>query len=82
MDREITRYKIIEALKNIYVFIEDYVDDVDLDTYIEDSIQFMSFVVAIEEAFNIEFPAEMLVFDNFKSIETIVVVIEEYLKIK
>ena len=42
-----------------------------MTNYIEDSIQFMSFVVKLEEEFEIEFPNELLIFDNFKTLDSI-----------
>ena len=47
------------------------------ETYIEDSIQFMSFIVELEQIFNIEFPPELLLFENFKTINNISLIIEE-----
>lgn len=79
MDKSQIRKNVIEALANVYIFIEDTDEDTYLDAYIEDSIQFMSFVVQLEEIFAIEFPAQIAFLDNFKTLNTICILIEELL---
>ena len=82
MERIVIRDRIISALSTVYIFVENQNTDIDLEPYIEDSIQFMSLVVALEETFGIEFPANMLLLENFKSVDTIAVIVEELLAIK
>ena len=83
MDKIIFREKIIEALSNVSIFIDETeAEDVDLDNYIEDSIHFMTMVIQIEETFDIEFPSELLTFENFSSINSICLLVEEVYKIE
>jgi len=78
MDKLLIRDNIIQALAKVFIFVDSTEnEDVDLETYIEDSIQFMSFIVELEQIFNIEFPPELLLFDNFKTINNISLIIEE-----
>ncbi|MFR1517952.1 MAG: phosphopantetheine-binding protein [Clostridia bacterium] len=78
MDKSLIRNNIIQALAKVFIFVDSAEnEDVDLETYIDDSIQFMSFIVELEQIFNIEFPPELLLFDNFKTINNISLIIEE-----
>lgn len=78
MDKSLIRDNIIQALAKVFIFDDSTEnEDVDLETYIEDSIQFMSFIVELEQIFNIEFPPELLLFENFKTINNISLIIEE-----
>lgn len=78
MEKIKIRNNIILALSKVFIFIDTVeTEDVDLEMYIENSIQFMSFVLELEQIFNIEFPPELLLFDNFKSINSISLMIEE-----
>lgn len=78
MDKSLIRDNIIQALAKVFIFVDSTEnEDVDLETYIEDSIQFMSFIVKLEQIFNIEFPPELLLFENFKTINNISLIIEE-----
>ncbi len=61
---------ILKALENVGIFIEKP-DEVDLSNFFESSIQFMTFIVEIEDIFQIEIPNELLVFENFTSVEKI-----------
>ena len=76
------RENIILALSKVFIFI-DYGEneDINLETYIEDSIQFMSFVVELEQIFDIEFPEELLLFENFKTLSSISLIIKELLEL-
>lgn len=76
------RSKVISALSKIYVFIDESEDEnVNLESYIEDSIQFMSFIVELEEIFDVEIPAELLHFDNFKMLDDTCAILEELLEV-
>ena len=78
MDKSLIRDNIIQALAKVFIFVDSTEnEDVDLETYIEDSIQFMSFIVELEQIFNIEFPPELLLIENFKTINNISLIIEE-----
>ncbi len=72
---------IIKALEQSFIFIDDSeLDEVDLSSYIEDSIQFMSFIVHLEEIFELEIPAELMRLDNFKNPDEICSIISELKK--
>ena len=64
--------RIIKALEKSFIFVDDSeIDGADLSNYIDDSIQFMSFIVNLEEVFEIEIPIELMLLDNFISMEAI-----------
>ena len=48
----------------------------DLTEYILDSIQFISFIVELERELNIEFPDELLLYDNIRSLNGFISLIE------
>lgn len=74
---------ILKALENIFIFIDpDELDNINLDEYILDSLQFMSFIVELEDIFKIEFPPELLLIENFNNIEDISTFIEELVKLQ
>lgn len=52
-------------------------EDIVLSDYIEDSIQFMTILIQIEEKFCIEFPDEILQIDYFSSLNNLVDIICE-----
>ena len=54
----------------------DLNEDVDLQVYLNDSIQFISFIISVEEKFDIEFPDEMLLIDNIKSLDNFAGIID------
>lgn len=67
--------KIIEALQQNGIYISD-----DWDEELEfDSITFISTIVCLEEAFNIEIPDEILLFEKFRTFRLYVNNIEEIL---
>lgn len=66
----VERKDIIPILSNIGILIDEQMEtfDVDLTEYILDSIQFISFIVELERELNIEFPDELLLYDNIRSL--------------
>ena len=63
---------IIKALERVYIYIDiNEANDIDIMDYIGDSLQFMTFVVALEDIFSIEFPPELLLVENFDDINNI-----------
>lgn len=54
--------------------------DIDLRDYIQDSIMFISTIVKLEEELQIEIPDEMLLFDNFASLNAFCLDLETSLK--
>jgi len=70
--------KIIEALESIFIYVDpNEADSMILDEYIDDSIQFMSFIVALEDKFSIEFPPELLLIERLNNINDITIIVEE-----
>jgi len=56
------RKNVILVLEKEGVFIDDdYADDIDVTNLLEDSIQFISIIVRLEEEFSIEIPSELLI---------------------
>lgn len=56
---------------NIGVIVDDLQETTDIIKYIDDSISFISFVIEIEEAFNIQIPDEDLEVNNFRTLHHI-----------
>ncbi len=72
--------KVIEIMEEVGVFIDGEVSENELNSYFDDSIHFMSFVVQLESEFQIEFPNEFLVFDSFNSLDNIAEMISQLLE--
>lgn len=64
--REVVR----RCLDTIGIFItaEESVEDLDLRDYIEDSLQFISFIVGLENSLNVEIPDDFLQIDHIGSL--------------
>ena len=62
--------KLLSILEDngIYIDRKQIGDDIGLREYIADSLQFISFIVEIENSLNIEFPDEILLFDKIASL--------------
>lgn len=74
MDMEKTKMRagIIRALENAGVFVDAEEDEgINIMNLIDDSIQFVSFIVQLEEIFQIELTNELLVIDNFNTIDSV-----------
>jgi acyl carrier protein len=72
------REKIIDTFEanGIYFDQKNVEADVDLREYITDSLQFMNFIVELEKKFNLEFPDEVLVYDNLVSLNGFIAIVE------
>lgn len=73
---------IIQIMDSIGIYIEPTEDDIDLTEYILDSIQFISFIVEVENRFAINYPDDMLMYDCLKSINSFAIKIDEMIKQK
>jgi acyl carrier protein len=51
--------------------------DIDLREHIEDSLQFISFIIEIENELGLEIPPDMLLFDNLASIDSFCCMLNE-----
>lgn len=81
MCKDLIKKNIILAFNDIDIFFEDNNEDVNITNYIDDSIQFITMIVKLEETFNIEIPEELLLFENFESLNDIVLIIEDLIKL-
>ena len=63
--------KIIQTMENVGIYVAEDIEAASLTKYFDDSLQFMSFIVQLEETFEIEFTNEVLVFEKFDSIDGI-----------
>lgn len=67
------REKVIECLSNVGVVIDD---NKELLSYLQDSLVFVSFVVELEEVFQIELDDALFVDETFNDIDTVCTVIK------
>ena len=61
------RTKLLECLDELGILIDSEEQDINLQEYIIDSLQFISFILAIEQKLNIEMPDEMLLYEKIES---------------
>lgn len=59
---------IIEEFENLGIVIDQDQEDIDLSSMEIDSITFVSFIVALEERFGIQFPDEFLTMETMNSL--------------
>lgn len=52
----------------IYIAESEMQEDIDLREYLVDSIQFVYFIVELEERLGVELPDEILIYDNLSSL--------------
>lgn len=52
----------------IYITESEMQKDIDLREYLVDSIQFVYFIVELEERLGVELPDEILIYDNLSSL--------------
>lgn len=86
MTTETIKQEVIELISELF---KDKGFDIDILEYVDliedmgmDSITFISIVVEIEEHFAVEVPDDILLLENFKSVDDIVSVIENELSKK
>ncbi len=62
--------QIFEILDENGIYIEpgDTGEDIDLREYLVDSIQYVYFIVELEERLGVELPDEILIYDNLASL--------------
>ena len=72
MKKQDIKMVLLKCFEKTGIYIdENGIEEIQLDNYTEDSIQFITLIVEIESAFNIEIPDELLVITNFKSIDAV-----------
>lgn len=73
-------YKVLDVM-GIIVALDDEKDE-DLREYIIDSLQFINFILEIEHYFDIEVPANVLIYDNIASLNGFGTIVEELMSEK
>lgn len=83
MNKDEVKAQIIESFKSlgVYIIFEDEEDDIDIRTYLTDSLMFVSAIVQLEEDFDIEFEEEQLSWEILSSINALTEYIYELKKI-
>lgn len=74
--------KAITCLNSVGVELTYNDEDFELNELEMDSIQFISFIVELENCFSIEFPDELLVAENMTSFYALINIIDELQKNK
>lgn len=69
MDRNIVEIELLKIFGDTGLFIDD--QDILLQDYFPDSLMFISIIIGIEEAFNIELPDDMLLIQNLGTFNTL-----------
>ena len=67
-DFEKIRATVIQCFQNVGVFLDSSQQDISINEYDLDSIAYISFIVEIEKALQIEVPDTYLQYDNFTSL--------------
>lgn len=67
MTFEEVRAAIYETLLESGIMIDSIEEDLDLRDFIQDSLQFISFAVNLEQKLNVELDDELLLFDSVAS---------------
>ena len=71
---------VYNSLEKIGIYINQEIDeDMELENYIQDSLQYMSFIVELEQHFNVEIPDDLLLFEHFEKVSDVVNIISEIL---
>ena len=70
---------IVDCLSNVGIEVgkED-----DIQEYLQDSLVFVSFIVELEETFQIEFDDEFFEDEYFASVSSLAVIIEQFLNVQ
>lgn len=73
--------RILNVLNDMGILVvKDQEEDINLQDYITDSLQFITFIIELEKALEIEFPDELLLYENIRSLDGLASLIEEILK--
>lgn len=83
MNKKEIEKKIVELLEEVGISIDNELDlekeDIDLRECFVDSFSFISFVVELENTFDIAIPEEYTTMDHFSSLRALVIVIQDLL---
>ena len=69
---------ILSILTEMGILVTDCEDDLDLTELIVNSIDFIAFFIELEDALEIDLPAQLLHLDNIKSINSFAKKIKQY----
>lgn len=72
---QIIESELVEIAEENGILIDDF--EMSIMEYIPDSITFITFIVAIEEKFDIEMPDDFLLIEKFGSIKELATVIND-----
>ena len=72
-----TKEKIISVLEEMGIYLENIEDTTPLQEYIVDSIQFITFIISLEEKFSFVFPDEFLSYDSISTLGALCQIVEE-----
>ncbi len=76
MDINQIHEKVVLELQKLGIIL-DNIEDVNLNDYMDDSLQFISFIVQVEQAFDIVFPNEELLLNSLYSLDGFCELIKE-----
>ena len=62
---------VLDCMRNLGVYIDDTAENLLISDYIEDSIMFISFVVELEQAFDIEIPDSYLAPEKLRTLDDV-----------
>ena len=65
-------------VNGIYIEPDDTGEDIDLREYLVDSIQYVYFIVELEERLGVELPDEILIYDNLASLNGFVNMVAQF----
>ena len=76
------KYKneILEVLEMMGIYIDDADSELNLQEYIIDSLQFITFIVNLEEKLEFTFPDEYLIYESIGNINILNDIIEQVKK--
>lgn len=74
--------QIIQCLKNVGLFIDNKDEASDLSDFFADSLNFIMFIVELEQMFHVEIPDKYLLVENLLSIDSVNSMIDELKKVQ
>ncbi len=75
---QIIEEKLAEIAEENGILVDDY--DLNLIEYIPDSITFITFIVTIEERFDIEMPDDFMLIETLGSIKELAMIIDDIIQ--
>ena len=69
----------LQCLDDMGIYTGNLPEDFDLREYLTDSIQFISYILALEDVFHCEIPDHLLVYEKMSSFQAYCRSIEEFL---